>query len=219
MAAARALARAFHEANVTLVYGGGTEGVMGELAETLVSLSGPTAVHGIVPWALVRPINSTEYGHDVPGGGKALEASISAAELEGLDRQATTTLQRQTKYGVTTVVPDMHTRKKLMATEVLNGGPGSGFVALPGGFGTLEEVMEITTWNQLGIHDRGIVLLNVEGYWDALLQWVKHAVQEAFINGDNDKILVSCDNVADVLVALTNYRVAEGRLELNWNLG
>ncbi|KAJ8097624.1 hypothetical protein POJ06DRAFT_283580 [Lipomyces tetrasporus] len=219
MVAARALARAFHEANVTLVYGGGTEGVMGELAKTLVSLSGPTAVHGIVPWALVRPINSAEHDHDAPGGGKALEASISAAELEGLDRQATTTLQKQTKYGVTTVVPDMHTRKKLMATEVLNGGPGSGFVALPGGFGTLEEVMEITTWNQLGIHDRGIVLLNVEGYWDALLQWIKHAVQEAFINGDNDKILVSCDNVGDVLVALRNYSVAEGRLELNWNLG
>ncbi|KAK9327396.1 hypothetical protein V1520DRAFT_348967 [Lipomyces starkeyi] len=221
MDAARALAYAFHHAKVSLVYGGGTAGVMGELAKTLVSLSGPSAVHGFVPWALVSPIDSSENGPDsrAPGVGKALEASISEKDLEGLDRQTTTNLPRRTEFGITTIVPDMHTRKRLMATEVLNGGCGSGFMALPGGFGTLEEVMEIVTWNQLGIHNRGIVLLNIEGYWDALLQWIKHAVQEAFIRGGNDRILLSCDNVADALSSLRNYQVAEGRLKLNWNLG
>ncbi|KAK9385261.1 hypothetical protein V1515DRAFT_640560 [Lipomyces mesembrius] len=225
MRSARALAHAFHEAKVTLVYGGGTRGVMGELAKTLVSLSGHSAVHGFVPWALVSPIdgseNELENGphSDMHGVGKALEASISEKDLEVLDRQATTTLPRLTEFGITTIVPDMHTRKRLMATEVLNGSPGSGFIALPGGFGTLEEVMEIVTWNQLGIHDRGIVLLNIEGYWDELLQWIRHAVQEAFIGGGNERILVSCDKVADAVESLRNYRVTEGRLKLNWNLG
>ncbi|KAK9350007.1 lysine decarboxylase-domain-containing protein [Lipomyces doorenjongii] len=198
---------------------------MGELAKTLVSLSGPSAVHGFVPWALVSPIDGSENelengSHsDVRGVGKALEASISEKDLEVLDRQATTTLPRLTEFGITTIVPDMHTRKRLMATEVLNGSPGSGFIALPGGFGTLEEVMEIVTWNQLGIHDRGIVLLNVEGYWDELLQWIRHAVHEEFIGGGNERILVSCDKVADAVESLRNYRVTEGRLKLNWNLG
>lgn len=52
-----------------------------------------------------------------------------------------------------------------MAKEVLEGGEGSGFIALSGGYGTLEELMEVVTWNQLGIHNRGVVVLNVEGYW------------------------------------------------------
>lgn len=49
---------------------------------------------------------------------------------------------------------------------VVSGGPGSGFIALPGGYGTFEELMEVVTWNQLGIHNRGIVVLNVDGYWE-----------------------------------------------------
>ncbi|KAK9370363.1 hypothetical protein V1509DRAFT_637966 [Lipomyces kononenkoae] len=221
--AARALAHEFHEKNVTLVYGGGTSGIMGELAKTLVTLSGPSAVHGIVPWALVEtkdtPENGSGNGSHTHGVGKEREASISETDLKGIDRTATTTLPHLTEFGITTIVPDMHTRKRLMATEVLQGGPGSGFIALPGGFGTLEEVMEIVTWNQLGIHDRGIVLLNVEGYWDALLQWIRHAAVEAFIGGGNESILVACDNVIDAIDCLRNYKPSEGRLKLNWNLG
>ncbi|KAK9238647.1 hypothetical protein V1525DRAFT_387381 [Lipomyces kononenkoae] len=221
--AARALARVFHERKVTLVYGAGTSGIMGELAKTLVSLSGPSAVHGFVPWALVRATDTSENdsgnGSHTPGVGKKTEASISEIDLKGLDRTATTTLPHLTEFGITTIVPDMHTRKRLMAIEVLKGGPGSGFMALPGGFGTLEEVMEIVTWNQLGIHDRGVVLLNVEGYWDALLQWIRHAALEAFIGGGNENILASCDNVVDAIECLRNYKPSEGRLKLNWNLG
>lgn len=105
---------------------------MGEVARAMVSLSGPGAVHGIIPGPLLQ-----------------YEASGGVPE-EGV-------------YGRTTVVPDMHARKHMMAREVMEGGPGGGFVALSGGYGTLEEVMEVTTWGQLNIHTRGICLLNVDG--------------------------------------------------------
>ena len=105
---------------------------MGELAKTLVSLSGPGSVHGIIPEALIR--------HEQQG--------ITPATSD---------------FGKTTVVPDMHQRKALMAKEVMAGAPGSGFVALPGGYGTMEELLEVTTWNQLGIHAKGVVVYNVEG--------------------------------------------------------
>lgn len=61
----------------------------------------------------------------------------------------------------------MHTRKQMMAQEVVKGGPGGGFVALPGGYGTLEELMEVTTWNQLGIHSMPVIVYNVD-----LLMWI-----------------------------------------------
>ena len=159
VAAARELAKVFHKNNVNLVYGGGTEGVMGELAKELVSLSGSDAVHGVIPRALLR------HERNYVENGKQVDPQ------EVIDQKT---------YGRTTVVADMHTRKNLMASEVMQGGPGSGFVALSGGYGTLEELMEVVTWNQLGIHANGIVVYNVDGYWDGLLQWVRTAVEAGF---------------------------------------
>ncbi|KXH60266.1 decarboxylase family protein [Colletotrichum salicis] len=125
--AARDLARLMAARGIKLVYGGGTVGLMGKVAKTLVSLSGPDSVHGIIP--------------------EALEAT----------------------YGRTTIVKDMHTRKRMMAEEVMAGGPGSGFIALAGGYGTIEEILEVATWVQLGIHQRGVCLLNINGFWDGVL--------------------------------------------------
>ncbi|KAL1981310.1 hypothetical protein VTN96DRAFT_2803 [Rasamsonia emersonii] len=220
--AARALAYEFHKNNVHLVYGGGTNGLMGELARTLVSLSGPQAVHGVIPRALIKvedgyknsaeptPTESeAEEGKTQKGAGKAHERTLPSL----MDK---TTLLKETEYGITTIVPDMHTRKRLMATKVLEGGPGSGFVALAGGFGTIEEVMEMTTWNQLGIHKVGVVLLNINGYWDGLLQWVQNAVKEGFVSEANGKILVSVNDVNDVLPRLREYKASADRLQLNW---
>ncbi|KAL2002508.1 hypothetical protein VTN02DRAFT_6643 [Thermoascus thermophilus] len=220
---ARALARAFHENNVQLVYGGGTAGMMGELARTLVKLSGPQAAHGVIPRALVKveegykdsqelddPAAATESAQrEWQAGGKAPERVLP----HPTDR---TTLLQASEYGVTTIVPDMHTRKRLMATKVLEGGPGSGFVALAGGFGTMEEVMEMTTWNQLGIHRVGVVLVNINGFYDGLLAWVKNAVKEGYISPANAEILVEAKDVSEVLTKLRDYKVSDGRMQLNW---
>jgi uncharacterized protein (TIGR00730 family) len=73
------------------------------------------------------------------------------------------------------VVDTMHTRKKLMSDE------SDGFLALPGGFGTMDELFEITTWRQIGLHGKPIALLNEGGYYDPLLAWIAHAVRERFV--------------------------------------
>jgi uncharacterized protein (TIGR00730 family) len=189
------LAKVFHENDISLVYGGGTVGVMGELARTLVALSGPQAVHGVIPTALVKH----EQGWD-PANPSDVNKAID-----------------MTIYGQTTMVKDMHTRKQVMARAVIEGGPGSGFVALSGGFGTLEELMEVTTWNQLGIHNKGVVLFNVNGYWDGLLQWVRTAVSSGFLSKSNASILVEAVSASDVVTCLRNYHISEGRLNLEWN--
>ncbi|TVY14357.1 Bifunctional cytokinin biosynthesis protein [Lachnellula arida] len=112
-------------------------------------------------------------------------------------------------YGRTTVVKDMHSRKRLMAEAVVSGGPGSGFIALPGGYGTFEELMEVVTWNQL-------VVLNVDGYWDGLMNWVSKAVDAGFVNERNQKIISEATDVEAAIDALKNYQACEGRFELEW---
>jgi len=174
---------------------------MGEIARALVSLSGPDSVHGIIPNALIQ---FEQEGR--PGTGGEEEAG-----------RPTTTAINESIYGRMTVVPDMHTRKQLMAKKVMEGGPGSGFVALSGGYGTLEELMEVVTWNQLGIHGRGVCVFNVEGYWDGLLAWVRSAVTAGFIAPGNAGIMVEALDAEEVVRMLREYRVAEGRFQLDWN--
>ena len=74
------------------------------------------------------------------------------------------------------VVPDMHVRKQMMAERA------DAFIALPGGIGTLEELYEVWTWRQLGYHQKPIALLNVAGYFDALLQFMRTTVTEGFLS-------------------------------------
>jgi hypothetical protein len=76
------------------------------------------------------------------------------------------------------VVPTMHVRKQMMAERA------DLFIALPGGIGTLEELYEVWTWRQLGYHDRPIGLLNVQGYFDALLRFMRHTVAEGFLSAE-----------------------------------
>lgn len=203
---------------------------MGELARTLVSLSGPQAVHGVIPRALIRIEEGydnsreekdqeradKEHGHVHPRPANPRTSTGKVPERTIADPLDSASMIRESDFGTTTIVPDMHTRKRLMATKVLEGGKGSGFVSLAGGFGTMEEVMEMTTWNQLGIHRVGVVLLNVNGYWDGVMQWVRKAVQEGFISEQNGSILVEAKTVEEVLPKLRDYKVSEGRMELNW---
>jgi uncharacterized protein (TIGR00730 family) len=193
--AARQLARAMAANNIDLVYGGGTVGLMGEVAKTLCAINGPESVHGIIPEALVKYERDGTY-QTVTAGGKVVPDEAT--------------------YGRTTVVRDMHTRKKLMAEEVFAGGPGSGFIGLSGGFGTVEEIFETTTWNQLGIHNKGICLLNINGYWDGILQWLDKSVDEGFVKEANKHILVTATTPEGAIKALRDYRVSEATFKLNW---
>lgn len=96
------------------------------------------------------------------------------------------------------VVPTMHVRKQMMAERA------DLFMALPGGIGTLEELYEVWTWRQLGYHDKPFGLLNVEGYYDALLQFMQTSVVEGFLSaGQLAHLQVSGDpeRLLDVLAA------------------
>lgn len=198
LAAAEALGQALHKRNAHLVYGGGTVGIMGKVAATLVALSGPDSVHGVIPRALVAK--------EAPD---AVRSGVSNEELAAIIGEG--------KTGRCTVVNDMHERKALMAKLVDAGAHGSGFVALSGGFGTMEEVMEVTTWNQLGIHAKPIILFNVDGYWDGILKWINDAVAAGFITEPNSKILLSGNSVEEVMKALVGYQTSSDRLNLDWS--
>ncbi|EJP64506.1 hypothetical protein BB8028_0005g02230 [Beauveria bassiana] len=193
--AARALARAMAANNIDLVYGGGTVGLMGEVAKTLCELRGPDAVHGIIPEALVKWERDGTY------------ATVNADGRYVPD---------ESRYGRTTVVPDMHTRKKLMAEEVFAGGPGSGFIGLPGGFGTMEELFEVITWNQLGIHEKGIVLLNVGDYWRGMLDLIDTAVDQGFIRDANKNIVLAAKGGDEAIAMLRDYKVSSAIYGLQW---
>ena len=126
---------------IGLVYGGGSTGMMGKIADTLVDNGGESI--GVIPHSLV----SREFAH-----------------------------QRLTEL---IKVENMHQRKERMAELA------DGFIALPGGFGTLEELFEIITWSQLGFHSKPIGVLNVCGYYDHLLNFVSHALDNKFIKSEH----------------------------------
>ena len=91
------------------------------------------------------------------------------------------------------VVTSMHERKTMMAAL------SDGFIALPGGFGTLEELIEILTWGQLRFHDKPCGVLNVRGYFDRLLEYLDHCEAEGFLRTENRRMLL-CDDTAAGLV-------------------
>ncbi|MBT8084488.1 MAG: TIGR00730 family Rossman fold protein [Woeseia sp.] len=97
------------------------------------------------------------------------------------------------------IVSSMHERKALMSELA------DAFVALPGGFGTLEEIVETVTWAQLGFHGKPCGLLNVNGYFDALSQFLTHAVDEGFIRRAHHDILQVADSPAELLEKFERY--------------
>ena len=160
--AARDMGQALAERGIELVYGGGRVGLMGVLADAVLS-SGGRAI-GVIPESLV----AKEVGH------KGL------SELK--------------------VVKTMHERKALMA-EIADG-----FVAMPGGFGTLDEFFEIVTWAQLGLHRKPCGLLDVQGYFDPLLAFVEHSVREGFVRREHGAMISVAPSANELLDLLQAYR-------------
>ncbi|KXJ93185.1 hypothetical protein Micbo1qcDRAFT_161141 [Microdochium bolleyi] len=198
LAAARELGTLMAKNNISLVYGGGTVGLMGEVAKTVVAINGPDSVHGIIPEALVKWERDDTYSMQRDANGYFVPDSAV--------------------YGRTTVVKDMHTRKYLMAKEIADAGPGSGFVALSGGYGTMEEIMETVTWNQLNIHQMGSCVFNVEGFYDGLLSWIGTAVEQGFVRKENADIMVTATTAQGVIDALRNYKVSKDQYNLTWGV-
>eukprot|EP00270_Netrium_digitus_P006891 TRINITY_DN1993_c0_g2_i1.p1 TRINITY_DN1993_c0_g2~~TRINITY_DN1993_c0_g2_i1.p1 ORF type:complete len:253 (-),score=49.77 TRINITY_DN1993_c0_g2_i1:34-738(-) len=97
------------------------------------------------------------------------------------------------------VVKDMHERKAAMAEEA------DAFIALPGGYGTLEELLEMITWAQLGIHTKPVGVLNVNGYFDFLLAFFDHAVTEGFVSIEARSILIASASSEHLLNMLEEY--------------
>ena len=152
--AADALGRALAQRGITLVYGGGGQGMMRRVADAALEAGG--AVVGVIPEDLVER-EQAHSGLSVGGGASRLE-----------------------------VVADMHERKARMLALA------DATAVLPGGFGTLDELFEVLTWAQLGIHGKPCGMINVEGYFDHLLAFLDHAEGEGYVrSGDRQRLTVA----------------------------
>jgi len=158
IAAATRLGELMAQDHVGLVYGGGSRGLMGAVATSVLDHGGH--VTGIIP--------------------------------EFLQKQEQT-LKRAQEVIVT---PDMHVRKQAMFDKA------DAFVALPGGIGTLEELVEQLTWAQLGRHKKPILIVNIGGFWDPLCALLDHMRKLEFIRADLGVTLLVADRVEDVLPKL-----------------
>ncbi|KAL9428198.1 hypothetical protein AB3S75_030227 [Citrus x aurantiifolia] len=101
--------------------------------------------------------------------------------------------------GEVKTVSDMHQRKAEMARQA------DAFIALPGGYGTLEELLEVITWAQLGIHRKPVGLLNVDGFYNSLLSFVDKAVDEGFISPTARRIIISAPTAKQLVRQLEEY--------------
>ncbi|XP_047325877.1 cytokinin riboside 5'-monophosphate phosphoribohydrolase LOG1-like [Impatiens glandulifera] len=113
--------------------------------------------------------------------------------------------------GEVRAVSGMHQRKAEMARQA------DAFIALPGGYGTLEELLEVITWAQLGIHDKPVGLLNVDGYYNSLLSFIDNAVDEGFITPSARHIIVSAHTARELISKLEDY-VPMHSSPLSWEL-
>ena len=155
---AQAFGKILAKNGIGLVFGGGSVGMMGTIAKSVLEHGGQ--VTGIIPDFLIA------REHAMRGADKLI------------------------------VTRDMHERKRKMFELA------DAFVAMPGGIGTLEEVVEQITWVQLGRHRKPILLANIEHFWDPLCALIDHMKNLEFIRGDLNFDLLVADKVADILPML-----------------
>jgi uncharacterized protein (TIGR00730 family) len=105
------------------------------------------------------------------------------------------------------VVDSMHLRKELMFQK------SDGFVILPGGFGTLDELFEILTWKQLHLHDKPVIIVNINHYWDPLKTLIDHSISEGYAHPSHSKLFTFVDTIEEILPALN--QIHEERLPLS----
>ena len=170
--AAEDLGRALAEGGIGLVYGGARVGLMGALADAVLTLRGD--VTGVMPEALV----AKEVAH------------TGLPDLR--------------------VVSSMHERKALMAEL------SDAFVALPGGFGTLDELLEQLTWSQLGLHEKPVGLFDVAEYWRPLIALARHATEEGFVR-ESDLGAIAVGPDAEGLLDRLERMTREARPRPKWS--
>ena len=159
---ARVLGTLLARRGIDLVYGGGSVGLMGEIADAALAAGG--RVTGVIPTGLF----SREVGH------------ASLTELHE--------------------VGSMHERKQLMYDL------SDGFIALPGGLGTLEELAEVTTWSQLGLHAKPVVLLDIDGFWDPLAAQLDRMVAVGLLKQSNRELVQRAATPDEALSVLATAR-------------
>jgi hypothetical protein len=158
--AARALGTLLAQRGIGLVYGAGSVGLMGELADAALASGG--RVTGVIPVGLF----SREIGH------------TGLSELRE--------------------VGSMHERKQLMYDL------SDAFIALPGGLGTLEELAEVATWSQLGLHSKPIVLLDVEEFWEPLVTQLDRMVSAGLLKQANRDLIARAHSSEEALTVLAS---------------
>ncbi|MGH9801804.1 MAG: TIGR00730 family Rossman fold protein [Blastocatellia bacterium] len=160
--------------------------------------------------ALGRAMAVKGIGLVYGAGGIGLMGTVADAVLEskgevtGVIPYALATKERAHPAANMRVVNTMHERKAMMAEL------SDAFIAMPGGFGTFEELLEIITWGQLGIHQKPIGLLNTAGYYDPLLAMIDRAVEEGFILPRYRNLIVVDSEVEGLLGKLFEYSPMEG---------
>jgi len=164
--AARRMGAMIAKDRLTIVYGAGSTGMMGALADGAIQEGGE--VWGVIP----EMFNTPKLAHQ------------NLTRLE--------------------VVETIHLRKARMA-EIADA-----FIALPGGFGTLEELFEIITWAQIGLHRKPIGLLNTKGYYDPLLDLVEHAHREGFLYSEHRHLFTHAEEPNALLTALAAHQYPDG---------
>jgi hypothetical protein len=102
------------------------------------------------------------------------------------------------------IVDNMHTRKQRLIEL------SDAFIALPGGYGTFEELFEVLTWAQIGLHCKPVGILNFNRYFDPLLSAIRHAQKEGFMYAEHQSLFVCAEQVDDLIMLLENYRYPSG---------